>query len=681
MRNTFFSTTLGLLILGALVFSGPGCKNGFPIGKKKNESEKLKYAEFEYTHVPPISKTPPAHWADVPRVNDSFQINAGTGGNYPYNNQHSRYSTSTHPVSSHQYRQEYHQPQQIVPVGYAEHDVYSSRVRNEPVQYIGMRPDYTYREPVGESSIRTEQRYNPIEPGGSGSGLNLFKSEPPQSVDPITGNRFSNIETNVEFIPVRYVRQFDDFDFFGGGDEDEDETVIPAQPLPPIPQAIDPVPVPQNNGTTAPQITGQPYVPLRVPPIVATSQNSAIRIDPSIAEDSHFHEMMTRHSQNVNRPYHDTWRPAKIKGYWPQDEYVVDGGDDRGKVTVRQDWTVDKLTPEEKRILDERNPDRGTQERIIIDNPRAMNVVINPMEETLRPTWIVDQLEPEDTVAHFDTIDGRTLVSPSNRVHVYSPRFVSVRQVSGLERNDGRLQVTAALNTQEVDRNYSHVQSTRKTQQDSKAAYARKNADPGRMNVKNVPSGLDGGQSLMENNVQVQAIAYASLMTQAKLDGLDMLQIAEGSRVALTWTGKQGVHVRINSSPAYKMVGAEGPAEFFAIENGNTEADLRLIKIASSDTAQPGEIIEFMIRFDNIGTQPIGNVTILDSLSSRLELVPESAMSSKEASFKIESPEFNTGAPFDPQRDTGNYRILRWEITEPMKPLDYGVIKFKCIVR
>ena len=36
----------------------------------------------------------------------------------------------------------------------------------------------------------------------------------------------------------------------------------------------------------------------------------------------------------------------------------------------------------------------------------------------------------EDTVVHYDTIDGRTVVEPSNRVVIYSPRFGAVRQVT-----------------------------------------------------------------------------------------------------------------------------------------------------------------------------------------------------------------------------------------------------------
>ena len=44
-------------------------------------------------------------------------------------------------------------------------------------------------------------------------------------------------------------------------------------------------------------------------------------------------------------------------------------------------------------------------------------------------SWNMIGLDTEDTVGHFDTLDGRRLVSPSNRVAIYAPRFGSVRRV------------------------------------------------------------------------------------------------------------------------------------------------------------------------------------------------------------------------------------------------------------
>ena len=75
------------------------------------------------------------------------------------------------------------------------------------------------------------------------------------------------------------------------------------------------------------------------------------------------------------------WKPDGIKGPWPRDEYLCDGGDLNHDVNVKRDWTVVGL-------------------------------------------------DQQDTIAHFDTLDGQRLVAASNCVCVYAPRFAAIRQVS-----------------------------------------------------------------------------------------------------------------------------------------------------------------------------------------------------------------------------------------------------------
>jgi uncharacterized repeat protein (TIGR01451 family) len=90
--------------------------------------------------------------------------------------------------------------------------------------------------------------------------------------------------------------------------------------------------------------------------------------------------------------------------------------------------------------------------------------------------------------------------------------------------------------------------------------------------------------------------------------------------------------------------------------------------VASACSAKPGEVVEFTLRFDNVGDQTVGNVTIVDNLTTRLELVPNTAQCSREAQFSTEA---------NPQGSL----ILRFEINEPLKPGEGGIARFKCVVR
>ena len=95
---------------------------------------------------------------------------------------------------------------------------------------------------------------------------------------------------------------------------------------------------------------------------------------------------------------------------------------------------------------------------------------------------------------------------------------------------------------------------------------------------------------------------------------------------------------------------------------------LRLVKIASTNVARPGDFVDFTIRFDNVGGQTIGNVTILDNLTGRLEYIADSSECTVEGQFLTEPNE-------------GGSEVLRWEITDPLKPGKGGVIRFRCRVR
>ena len=93
-----------------------------------------------------------------------------------------------------------------------------------------------------------------------------------------------------------------------------------------------------------------------------------------------------------------------------------------------------------------------------------------------------------------------------------------------------------------------------------------------------------------------------------------------------------------------------------------------MIKVASTPVAEPGDEVSFTIRFDNVGNQPIGSVQIVDSLTTRLEYVPDSAQCSLKARFST-------------QPNEGESLVVRCVLSEPLPPGKGGVFRFRCIVR
>lgn len=313
-----------------------------------------------------------------------------------------------------------------------------------------------------------------------------------------------------------------------------------------------------------------------------------------------------------------TWRPPGISGPWPADEYVLDGGDAGAEARVRADWTIVGL-------------------------------------------------EAEDTIAHYDTKDGRVVVEPSNRVPIYAPRFAAVRKVYGSLAHDKHERLATAERSQGLEARGQRLSATAATQPLEPGRYdGAKRAHGFRENVRGMDTagaqplaGLYGGFLPYENFKIIRA---------GHFDDSEKARLAERLQAALAWTGNQGVQVTINKLRATAAVNHADMQSVYQYEVPPGKPRLRLVKVASREQAQPGDEIEFTLRFDNVGDQTIGNVTVADSLSPRLEYIAGSAQCSLSAKFLSQDNE-------------GESLVLRWEITDPLAVAAGGVIRFKCKVR
>ncbi len=144
-------------------------------------------------------------------------------------------------------------------------------------------------------------------------------------------------------------------------------------------------------------------------------------------------------------------------------------------------------------------------------------------------------------------------------------------------------------------------------------------------------------------------------------------RLAEFTHAAITWSHDSAVQVVLDEQEAVSRDTVQGVETVFEFERMGTPR-LRVCKTASTADARPGEIVEFALRFDNVGQQVIGNVTIIDNLTTRLEYVADSAECSLEAAF------------FADDNDAESL-VLRWEIDAPLEPGKGGIIRFKCRVR
>lgn len=280
--------------------------------------------------------------------------------------------------------------------------------------------------------------------------------------------------------------------------------------------------------------------------------------------------------------------------------------------------------------------------------------------------WTVHGLGIEDTVAHYDTVPGRTCIAPSNKVCIYAPRFRSVRQITRLAMDEELTRPTGydtptppvlvdalSVPTTTLEQAKPHIDAQ------DRLPHAYENRQH------------DGAVSMALQPVEfIEALLPYENLEIIKLGVYresDRALLLEGTTAAITWTQDKAVQILLDSKAALNVTKIDGPEVIYETEEP-CPGKLRICKVASTQFAEPGDVIDFTLRYDNIGSQAIGNVTIVDNLTTRLEFVEGSAQSSRQADFYTERNEVES-------------LVLRWEITDPLLPGEGGVVRFRCRVR
>lgn len=313
------------------------------------------------------------------------------------------------------------------------------------------------------------------------------------------------------------------------------------------------------------------------------------------------------------------WKPPGVACPWPEDEWIHDGGDQKVHVNITREPAI-----------------RG--------------------------------LDLEDTVVTAETANGCKckIIQPSNRVHLYAPRFMAVRKVTTVVQNQlnqkaGGTEQPVAIVSQEE----SLLAGTATQPLQPLADF---NIDQPNIERLQQPAGRII-ERLMVADLQDAILPYEnlSIIKFGIYEAEEKPMLAERIDAAITWTADRAVQVLLEGRRAQKVVGDQRAQATFRFDEP-CNPQLRVVKVASTQVARPGDFVEFTIRFDNTGDQTLENVALLDNLTTRLEYVADSAQSSVEAEFSTVPNE-------------GDSLVLRWDFKEPIKPGEGGLVRFKCRVR
>jgi uncharacterized repeat protein (TIGR01451 family) len=289
-------------------------------------------------------------------------------------------------------------------------------------------------------------------------------------------------------------------------------------------------------------------------------------------------------------------------------------------------------------------------------------------------------VDPEDTVAQWTDCAGRRHVTCSNRVCLCVPRFAVLRCETPLLQSETVLGPTARLKVvrqQQVQERKPPIQA---------AQYERLKGYRGRLrpgeNVEvNGPGLLLGLKVLQAQQINLGLVEYVGTKQALLLSPVQkalvarQLALARELSVMQQLGGTEQVIVtsiigRVKGGP--EVVTATASTRDLTVCCHETpcppDKPLVLIKCADRGSAQVGDVVTFSLRYSNVGGRPITDVAVTDSLSGRLEYVPGSAESDRDAVFTMQ------------ENEAGSV-VLRWEITGTLLPGQTGRLRFKARVR
>ena len=276
-------------------------------------------------------------------------------------------------------------------------------------------------------------------------------------------------------------------------------------------------------------------------------------------------------------------------------------------------------------------------------------------------------LETEDTILEFTDRRGNERMKPSNKVCIYAPRFATVRTVSR-PHEESMTNEVAGL---------GQLAATGGIQTRLKASSNVKREMTGRLAVRSRASGLetDAYQGVV-SQLRIPSVhdkllnVYQSLnfVRFGRIDDSDAARLNYGIQAAFLWTREQNPVISSKTDMALEGHFEEASATITAIDEKDDPENLRIIKLADKKSAVPGDVIEFTIRYDNLGGREVHHIRVVDNLTPRLEYVEDSATSDRAGRLVLQ--------------DNGEgSQILIWELDEPLPGKTGGVVTFKARVR
>ena len=282
-------------------------------------------------------------------------------------------------------------------------------------------------------------------------------------------------------------------------------------------------------------------------------------------------------------------------------------------------------------------------------------------------------LDTEDTVAEYVDHLGDEHVRASNRIAVFAPRFGSIRTITGAQ---------ADFSVDRVAGTHKNVHGGHLRLRQTPLDHAR-DAQVGGLRVRARASGLENADktdgiraltSLAGTQRKFDPRQTVLFLAGSQFEQADEPWLAGSIRNAIVWTRDQYPQISAALAGAGEVHATFTAAEHVGVEDRHkTRGHLVITKLADRETALPGDIITFTIRYENIGDRSLHNIRIVDNLTPRLEFIPDSGASDRPGNVVFES-------------NSEGSMVLRFDLDDPLSGRledgsSVGVLTFQARVK
>ena len=276
-------------------------------------------------------------------------------------------------------------------------------------------------------------------------------------------------------------------------------------------------------------------------------------------------------------------------------------------------------------------------------------------------------LDTEDAVAEYTDHTGDNHVRPTNRVCVYSPRFGAMRSISSPVL-DTQVNKIASADKFLRGAGMRNRDATGMHKQHLAVGKYRTRERASDIDVDLRSAAIDQSQILASHTKLLNTFEDFQFVHTGQLTQTDEVRLAKGIQAAAVWSRTQFPVIAAQTEQAQEVIGEFRAQEIVGKEDKRSPGRLRIVKLADKTVAQPGDVVTFTIRYDNLGERELYNVRIIDNLTPRLQYVEDSETSDRAGQLLLQDNE------------EGSF-ILEFVLDEPLPGGQGGVVTFQTKVR